>query len=137
MSFVVDASMTLAWLLHDERSDGSQAVLRRVSVEGATVPSIWRLEVGNALRSAVRRRRCTEKYADDCLRRLEVVRIAVDSQTNERAWKETWALARDCSLTVYDAAYLELAARLQCMLATRDAVLLNAARKIGLETLSG
>jgi len=45
VSLVVDASITIAWLFTEERTDLPQAVLRRVAAEGALVPSIWRLEV--------------------------------------------------------------------------------------------
>ena len=54
MSLVVDASMTVAWLFRDERTETPQAILRRVAAEGAVVPSLWRLEVANVLRNAIR-----------------------------------------------------------------------------------
>jgi hypothetical protein len=58
MSLVLDASMTIAWLFDDERTPAAHAVMRRVVAEGAIVPSLWRLEVANVLRNAVRRGRC-------------------------------------------------------------------------------
>lgn len=100
--------MTAAWLFADERAEASRAVLRRVAAEGALVPSLWRLEVANVLRNAVRRGRCDADYADRCLARLGRLRITVDSETDERAWGETRRLALAHNLTLYDAAYLEL-----------------------------
>lgn len=47
--------MAIAWLFDDERTDAAHDALRRVVVEGAVVPSLWRLEVANVLRNAVRR----------------------------------------------------------------------------------
>jgi predicted nucleic acid-binding protein len=133
MSLVVDASMTIAWLFRDERSEVPQAVLRTVAAEGALVPTIWRLEVANVLRNAVRRGRCDEGYATRSLRRLERLRIAIDTETGRHAWGATRELSREHNLTLYDAAYLELALRGRHTLATRDAALLRAGITVGLD----
>lgn len=135
MSIVVDASMTIAWLFRDERTDTPQAVLRRVAREGGMVPSLWRLEVANVLRNAVRRRRCGEGYATRCLERLARLRIAIDPQTDAHAWGTTRQLSIRHDLTLYDAAYLELAIRRNEPLASADAALIAAARRAGLAVL--
>jgi predicted nucleic acid-binding protein len=135
VSLVVDASMTIAWLFRDERADLPQAVLRRVAAEGALVPAIWRLEVANVLRSAVRRGRCDEGYATRSLRRLDRLRIAVDAETDRHAWGATRELSREHDLTVYDAAYLELAVRTRQPLASRDGAMVRAARETGVDVL--
>jgi predicted nucleic acid-binding protein len=135
MSVVVDASLTVAWLFSDERSDTPQEILRRVAAEGALVPSLWRLEIANVLRNAVRRKRCDEGYATRCLQRLGRLRIAVDSETDAHAWGRTRRLSIEHDLTVYDAAYLELALRRKRPLASRDAALIKAGNKAGLEVL--
>lgn len=110
MSVVLDASMTIAWLL--ESIDASRAVvLRRVVANGASVPSLWRLEVANTLRHAFRHRRCNEDYADQCIKQLGRLQITVDTQTDRHAWGETWQLANQHNLTIYDTAYLKLAIR--------------------------
>ena len=49
MAIVIDASMTMAWCFEDEASSAADAVLDRVGTEGATVPSLWQLEVANVL----------------------------------------------------------------------------------------
>ena len=49
---------------------------------------------------------------------------------------EALPLARDTGLSVYDARYLELAARLGLPLATLDTALRRAARKVGVKILS-
>jgi predicted nucleic acid-binding protein len=135
VSLVVDASMTIAWLFRDERSDLPQAVLRRVAAEGAAAPSIWRLEVANVLRNSVRRGRCSDDYASRCLQRLGRLRIIVDGETDRHAWGATRAVSREHNLTLYDAAYLELAVRLGQPLASRDVALLNAARAVGIDAV--
>lgn len=127
MSLVLDASMTITWLFEDERTRAAHDVMRRVVREGALVPSLWRLEVANVLRNAVRRGRCDEAYADRSLARLGRLAIKRDQETEDRAWVEIRALSREENLTLYDAAYLELAIRKSACLASCDAALLAAA----------
>lgn len=133
MSLVLDASMTIAWLFADERDPAAQAVLRRVAAAGASVPALWRLEVANVLRNAVRRKRCEDAYAERCLRRLARLPITVDAETDTHAWGATRELANRHDLTVYDAAYLELALRRGLPLASCDAALIAAAGIAGVE----
>lgn len=137
MSLVLDASMTIAWLFAGERAGPPQAVLRQVAAEGAHVPAIWRLEVANVLRNAVRRGRCDEGYATRSLGRLGRLRITVDAETDRHAWGATRMLSRQHDLTLYDAAYLELAIRHRRPLASCDAALLKAARNVGIDVLDG
>lgn len=135
MTLVLDASMTIAWLFAAERTAAPREVLRRVVAEGATVPSVWRLEVANVLRNAVRRGRCDEPYADRSLERLSRLQITIDTETDKHAWGESRRLAGSHDLTLYDAAYLELAIRLGRPLATRDAALVKAAKRSALQVL--
>jgi predicted nucleic acid-binding protein len=135
LSLVIDASMTVTWLFDDEQDEISRAALRQVIETGAAVPSIWRLEIGNALRTAVRRRRCSPEHATNSLLRLTRLRIVCDSETNQHAWNATWSLSQEQNLTLYDAAYLELAIRACVPLASRDVALLRAARSMGVETI--
>lgn len=135
MSLIIDASMAVAWLFSDERSEAPQVILRRVAADGALVPSLWRLEVANVLRNAVRRKRCDSGYATRCLRRLGQLQIVVDSETDAQAWGRTRDLSIEHDLTVHDAAYLELAIRRRRPLATCDMALVEAGRKAGLDVL--
>ena len=136
MSLVLDASMAIASLFVEEQTDAVREVVRLIASEGAVVPSIWRLEVANALSMAVRRGRCDESHFADSLVRLERLAIAVDDQTDRNAWGTTLKLAREQRLTVYDAAYLELAVRLGLPLATGDRELIVAAQRLGVAVLT-
>jgi predicted nucleic acid-binding protein len=135
VSLVIDASMTVAWLFHNQRSDHSRSILRRVVADGAAAPSIWRLEVANVLRTSVRRGHCRDEYAAGCLQRLRRLRITIDPETDRNAWGITRELSRAHNLTLYDAAYLELAVRLRQPIASLDVALLSAARTAGLEAV--
>jgi predicted nucleic acid-binding protein len=137
LTLVLDASMAIAWMFGDERTEGTVAAMRRIVVEGAIVPSLWRLKVANVLRNAVRRGRCDEGYVDRSLDRLGQYPITVDDETSVQAWSATRVLARELGLTVYDAAYLELAKRSGLPLASCDQALIAAARASGVEMLTG
>ncbi len=136
MSVVLDASMAVTWLFENEHSEASHAVLHRVALEGALVPSIWRLEVANVLRNALRRGRCDERHAERSLKRLERLPIRPDEETFTQAWSATRKLSLQDDLTLYDAAYLELAIRAGLPLASCDDALLAAAERRKLPVLT-
>lgn len=135
MTCVVDSSATLAWLLADERNDLTTSVFRLVARNGAVVPSIWPIEVANSLNMAARRDRITHSVRDQHLSDLAQLAIEIDGDTAAHAWHATLKLADMHSLTVYDAAYLELAQRRRLPLATLDKALIGAAAKTGVKIL--
>ena len=135
MSLVLDGSVVLAWCFEDERTPATRDVLDAVSSGGAVVPSLWRLEVANGLQVGVRRRRIEEWRRDALLGSLALLNIAVDVETDARAWSDTLRLADRFGLTLYDAAYLELAHRRQMPLATLDTELRAAAQTLSLTLL--
>ena len=136
MSFVLDASTTLAWAIRDERNALAMAVLDRLAREKAVVPGHWALEIANGLLMAMRRKRLTDAARRDALARLTELPIEADDETATRAGHETTAIAAQFGLSVYDAAYLELAIRRQLPLATLDRALEAAARATGVELLA-
>jgi predicted nucleic acid-binding protein len=135
MSLVIDASLTVAWYFEDETTPATEATLDRVSEAGATVPTLWRLEVTNAFQSAIRRKRITAPYRDQSLAELTQMPITIDADTNVYAWTTTLRLAERFALTIYDSAYLELAQRRSLPLATLDAALREAAAALGVTLL--
>lgn len=135
MSLVIDASLTVSWYFEDETTPATEAILDRVSEAGATVPTLWRLEVANALQSAIRRQRITAPYRDQSLAELTQMPITIDAGTNVYAWTTTLRLAERFALTIYDSAHLELAQRRSLPLATLDAELREAAAALGVTLL--
>lgn len=128
---VLDSSAVVAWALDDENALGPDLLAQLATSESGIVPMHWILEVTNALRMAVRRRRLAPGDPPQILERIRNQPIDVDSETFVRAWLETPALAERHNLTTYDAAYLELAMRLDVPLATQDGELARAARTVG------
>lgn len=132
---VIDASAVLAWCFEDEGGTDVDAMIDRVVEQGAIVPAIWPLEVANALRTAERRRRIDIASSTTLLMMIEALPIEIDGETAAKAFNDTLALSRGYGLTVYDAAYLELAMRLSLSLATGDAALARAAARAGVATI--
>jgi predicted nucleic acid-binding protein len=135
LSLVLDASLALAWYFEDETTTATEAVLSHVSETGAVVPGLWRLEVANGFQSAVRRKRISAEYRDGSLAELALLPIAIDPDSDTYAWTTTLRLADRFGLTVYDAAYLELAQRRSLPLATLDQPLRGAATGLDLTVL--
>lgn len=128
---VLDASVALAWALGDEQNLGPELLAQLTTIETATVPGHWILEVTNGLRMAVKRRRLESGDPTQVMARIRNQPIEVDPETPVRGWHEIPALADAYGLTTYDAAYLELALRLNAPLATLDQDLARAAREAG------
>jgi predicted nucleic acid-binding protein len=135
VSLVLDCSATLAWLYPDETTAAIQGVFDRIAGEGCVVPSLWRLEVANGLTIAVRRRRISIGFRADALNVLALEPIQIDAETSTHAWATTLHLADRFGLTVYDAAYLELAQRRSLPLASLDVPLHEAARTLGVTVI--
>ena len=137
MSFVLDASIALAWCFADEATPETIALLDKLESEQAHAPELWPLEVGNILINAHRRKRISYAKISEFLSLLENLNIQIDKETSFRSFNEILFLARSEKLTTYDAAYLELAMRLGCPLATKDNQLAKAATKLGVKIISG
>lgn len=129
--FVLDSSLALAWYFKDEADPYADAVAAHFPVSRAAVPLIWPLEVANAVLMGERRQRSTEAQAAKWLGYLGSLPIAVDDETNDRAWGDVLSLARAHCLSAYDAAYLELALRRGLPLASLDDKLKAAASAVG------
>ena len=135
MSVILDSSITLAWVYNSERTEAVLNVLNQVSETGAWVPALWRLEVANILEMSVRRGRTNAAFRDAALADLALLPISVDPETDQHAWGATAMLASRNKLTLYDAAYLELAQRRRLPLATLDRELRAAAISGGVALL--
>jgi predicted nucleic acid-binding protein len=129
--FVLDCSLTLAWFFEDEANAYAEAVEDSLTASSAIVPTLWPLEVANAMVMGERRSRTTEAKSTTFLGLLKSLPIALDDETALRAWQESIQLARTHQLSVYDAAYLELALRRGLSLASLDDKLKAAAAACG------
>lgn len=140
MAFVLDASVALRWLMKDgTESDLAYAnfVLDQFLDPDIQVhvPSHWPLEITNVMLRSERLALIDDAASEKFLEMIITAPLTIDLQTAEQALDTTLYLARNYRLTPYDAAYLELAQRLECPLATLDKDLRRAAEKAGLEVL--
>jgi predicted nucleic acid-binding protein len=124
MAFVLDASITACWAFQDEDHPDARLAFHQMRSEEAVVPCLWWFEVRNILVVNERRRRIAESDTAAFLLNLSKLRIRIDRAPDESA---VLRLARTHRLSVYDAAYLELAQREGLPLATLDADLKKAA----------
>ncbi len=135
-SLVLDASVAMTWCYPDEHSDLAYKVLDAMEHRQAVVPSLWAVEVANALVAGERRERLTSSGIARFLELLKGLPIETDIQTASRALGDTLQLARRHGLSAYDAAYLELATREGLVLATLDTKLKTAAEAAGVKIFS-
>jgi len=129
---VIDASVAVAWCFSDETTRFTEKVLDLVSKAAEVyVPPMWPFEVANALLTAERRKRITVTQTTSFLNRIGGLPVIVELQQVARAHDQVLSVARQHGLTVYDAAYLELAVRKGLPLATLDERLKQAAVAAG------
>ena len=134
--FVVDSSVGIGWIHPSQATDLTKTLLEEVKNGTAIyVPALWHLEIANGLLVAVRRKLMTEAQRELGLTFLSQLQIMIDDESNRLAFSTISGLAVKNSLSVYDAAYLELARRKSVPLGTRDEPLRAAAKKSGVKLL--
>ena len=131
-TFVADASVAVGWV-HPAQATRKTAAMLDAFGEGATleVPALWPLEVANALLVLVRRRKLTEDERQTGLGWLRGLPVRIDPEAAALAFSRLSELAAAHQLSVYDAAYLELAQRRKLALACQDGPLRQAAQLAG------
>lgn len=128
---VVDASLAAALLIPDEWTEAVPVVEEVIAAAELHAPLHWPIELVSVLVTAERRGRLTPAVRAALVvrgQRLSAL-IDIDDPTPSLAIAD---LAQATGLTVYDAAYLELALRRGADLASNDRKLIAAARERGL-----
>ena len=127
--FIIDSSIAAAWCFPDEGTDYTNGVLKALSdSDEAIAPRLWAYEVRNSVLMGVRRKRITSSEAREFLESLRSLPIRL---TDPSSYDGVFALAEANGLTVYDAAYLDLALREKLALASLDDALCRAAAQKG------
>lgn len=134
--FVADSSIGVAWAIPSQSSGSTDQLLDAVA-SGArfVVPVLWTFEIANAIIMLGRRRRINGEQRHRAIQLLGRLRPVVDDEGPALAFRELSKVAERFSLSIYDAAYLELAVRRRLPLASRDADLNRAAKAAGVESL--
>lgn len=124
-NLVIDASVASAWCFPDEQTAYTNGVLHAVasSLIGFA-PRLWAYEIRNSVLMGLRRGRITKTDAEEFLISLGDLNIHLADPVS---YEVVFAMAQSNGLTVYDAAYLDLAIREGSELATVDIALRKAA----------
>jgi predicted nucleic acid-binding protein len=138
MTFVLDASVALTWLLQDGSAEDAPYAFEVLQAFGtaqahAEVPITWGLEIANVVARCEAKRILTTAQTSAYLDLLRELPIAADADTYDRAFGTTLELARRYGLSSYDASYLELALRHGLPLASLDRDLQKAAVHAGVK----
>lgn len=129
MPFVLDNSVVCGWLLENQATPYTEAVAVALGSDRAVAPPLLHLEYTNVLRTACKRRRIIARQAQDAIVQLQQLPVETNRDPPDPAHLLMLCLKYD--LTAYDAAYLELALRLQLPIATVDTALADAAHASG------
>jgi predicted nucleic acid-binding protein len=133
--FVVDASIALSWCFDDESTPATDAILHRLLLEGGIAPAHWPLEIANALRNAASSGRVGEgavSRARTIVTDLPIDVLPVETSTALGLIEPS----QRHDLSVYEAAYLELADIRGLGLATLDRRLAIACRNAGVSIIA-
>ena len=135
-SWVVDSSVGIAWVHPNQATSETEKLLHEVEAGALVViPSLWFVEMANSLLVLQRRKKLTKEERKASLEALASLNFTVDEEAAKAAFCKTSELAEEHGLTIYDATYLEVALRRKLCLASRDTVLISAAKKCGVKTL--
>lgn len=136
MRCVIDASFVGIWFLPDEKSVAGQRVFGAYEAGRLAfdVPDLLAYEIPNLFVSALRRKRFDAAGFQEARGIFDQIEFEYHNQTDAVCRRRMLHFADRHQLTAYDAAYLELADRLQLPLLTLDEKLLSAARAENLET---
>ncbi len=135
-SLVLDNSVAMRWCFKDGSDSDliyAEKILDHLSSTVFLVPNLWHLEAANVLARAYRREWLTRLKMHEFLDLVSQLPLKVDQETAKKAMTETLSLANEHNLSVYDAAYLELALRHRAPLATLDIDLKKAASKVNVD----
>lgn len=133
-AFVVDASVSAAWLLEDEATPYTEAALQATAAAEVWVPALWQIEMTNLLLSAQRRKRIEAAQRQLLVAAAASLRLRVDREPVPMV--ELDELAALHGLSAFDAVYLELAMRRKLPMATLNAALVKAMAATGIRVVA-
>lgn len=137
MQIIVDASVIIAWCMPDEYSPYAQSVMDDLTENASLlVPALWVYEVSNVINISVRRGRINTFFAEQVFLRLSNFETEIDFPNAQIITGHAFELAQKNNLTIYDAAYLELAKRRNAAFASLDQRLMMAAQAEGIELVA-
>lgn len=135
---ILDCSVAIPWIIQ-EQSNAAIDTLFQDGYRGAislVVPVLWYTECGSTLNEMIKKNRLTLAQAREGFNTLRYCRLQSDVSPTVEIQSRILTLAQAHRISFYDATYLELAERRQCLLATLDKDLRIAAVAAGVHCLS-
>ena len=134
-NFVLDCSATMSLFLPDEEMhDISSKVTELLKTHTCYVPSIWYYEVYNVILTCIKRKRLNEDQVSSITKLVRKLPIKIDNSFNLTA-NNILNIAKNNNLSIYDAAYIELALRIKCPIATLDKKVLHVANALNIKII--
>lgn len=136
MAFVLDCSVTLAWVFRDKATRATDKLLGSLIDGRAFAPALWPIDVADAFLVATRHGRVEPSDWPWVRHILGTLPITIDPVSGPRVWAAVVDTASAADISVYDSMYLELAQRMRLPLATLDRSLAAAAQVAGVDALA-
>jgi predicted nucleic acid-binding protein len=128
--YIIDASVAVKWFI--EETDTPRAVMLKERFENGQVnleaPSLLTYEVASALRFHPKIQP-TLKQLHEAIEALEQMQIV--REPNEDEWTMAFQFSLENSISIYDAAYLSLAANRSAKMVTSDTKFLTNLKSAG------
>jgi predicted nucleic acid-binding protein len=134
MRLVIDASTVGSFILPDEATHLNEAVEAVLLDAQLIQPIHWPIELAGLVLKASRRNRLPITARASARDKIALLISAADIEPRHAA-VAAFDLAVEYHISVYDAAYLELAQRLDLPLMTRDGPLADAVLRAGLKRI--
>lgn len=130
VAFVVDNSVAVAWVYPRQATEYTERLLELSAGGTLHTAFIWPAEFTNAASVMVNRGLLSDELGKEMMSMVEKFGFVVDRAPVDSS--KLYQICRQYRLSAYDAAYLELAMRMDIPLATRDAELRKAAETLNL-----
>ena len=136
MVYVYDASFIIAIILPDEKNLKTDSIHDALDENDAiNVPHLMWYEVANIFRKLIQRKHFSIDEVKHFFSMVSFISLITDFTTGINYSKKIWDIANSYNLSVYDAAYLELAERKNAVLCTLDEKLNKAAKQYGVTVI--
>lgn len=134
--FILDAALAFRWLLTPQllpQAKYARSVLESLNEYHALVPGSFHLELTNLILHAERKKMLELHHSKRFLEQIKKLPIFVDNPSIEEMTQQTIELARAYSISNYEAAYLSLALRKNCPIATLEVETIKRIKQLGIE----
>ncbi len=132
MTVIIDASALVAYLLEESGFEKTRDLL----AGGVDGPALLPVESTNAILEASKSERINRASAREAVEAmLGLLESNIEIHDEGDVLESAFDIAADHGLTIYDSVYLALAQKLQGSMASRDRRQIEAAKKLGIETV--